>query len=139
MRSVRSRPMSVIRHRYERAIKLADEGEIEVHDWTKHGKLDAIYIHASPDWVCFRRIIFCASQLPTCQVQKNINSPIWNPINNPINSPIWNPSTNAYWSPINNAARKANNEAAARQYLEQHGATGILSCDDIDQVCNLWL
>ena len=123
--------MSAIRHRYERAMELAAEGEIEVQDWTKHGELDALYIHASPAWVCFRRIIFCESQLPTCQVQKNINSP--------INGPIWNPSTNAYWSPINNAARKANNEAAARQYLEQHGATGILSCDDIDQVCNLWL
>ena len=106
--------MSVIRHRYERAMGLAAEGEIEVQDWKKHGELkDALYIHASPAWVYFRRIIFCASQPPTCQVQKNIGSP------------INNPSTNAYWNPINNAARKAKNEAAARQYLEQHGATGI--------------
>ena len=59
------RPMSVIRHRYERAMELAGEGEIEVHDWTKHGQLDVIYIHASPAWVCFRRRIFCASQ-PAC-------------------------------------------------------------------------
>ena len=127
--------MSVIRHRYKRVIELVGEGEIEVQDWTKHGELDALYIHASPAWVCFRRIIFCESQLPTCQVQKNIN----NPINIPIWNPIRNPSTNAFWNPINIAARKANNEAAARQYLEQHGATGILSRDDIDQVCNPWL
>ena len=95
--------MSAIRHRYERVMELAANGEIEVLDWKKHGELDALYIHASPAWVCFRRIIFCESQLPTCQVQKNINNPSWNP--------------------FNIAARKANNEAAARQYLEQRGAT----------------
>ena len=70
--------------------------------------VDAFSVHHSP---------------PACQVNKNINSP------------VFNPSKNAFW----NAARKANNEAAARQYLEQHGATGVLSRDDIDQVCNLWL
>jgi len=94
--------------RYERAIELADEGAIELHDWTKHGNSDAIYIHASPDWV-----------------QKNINSPIWDPISNP--------SKNAYWNPISSAARRAKNEEAARQYLLENGATGVLSSDAVDQ------
>jgi len=102
--------------RYQRVLELADEGEIEVHDWTKHGRSDVIYIYASPDWVLKN-------------INNPINSSIWNPINNPINGPIWNP----IWNPIYSAARRAKNEEAARQYLLENGATGVLSSNAVDQ------
>ena len=105
-------------HRYERAVELEAIGEIEIQDWTQHGESEKRYIRASPAWVCLLAVFFllCDSQLPICKVIKNI----YNPVHNPVYG----------------AARKAANEEAARQYLLEHGSTGLLSQDVVDQVCN---